>query len=198
TLETTATQPAGIQLGAVLFKDTFDNTSLWSRELSQRGTISLAGKELSIVLVEPRAYLASVRSEPDLSNYYAEITASPSLCRGQDEYGLLFHYQSQVDFYRFSLSCNGQLRLDRLVGGTAASPQPWLPSAMVPSAAPSQTKLGVWVQGETMRFYLNGELQFEAQDAYLRHGRFGVFARSAGETAVTISFSDLQVYQIEP
>jgi hypothetical protein len=152
--------------------------------------------ELTIAIVQPKTYLFSTRTEPSSSNFYVEITASPNLCVGLDEYGLLFRIRSIGDFYRYSLSCDGQVRLDRVVGGTAGSPQPWLVSASVPRGAPSSSRLGVWAVGRELRFFINDEFQFAVSDSYHGSGLFGVFARSAGENAVTISFSDLKVYQI--
>jgi hypothetical protein len=115
---------------------------------------------------------------------------------GLDEYGLLIRYNSPVDFYRFSLSCDGRTRLDKLVGGVASSPQPWLGSTSIPTAAPSFSRLGVWAVGSEMRFFINDEYQFSVKDPVLSRGMIGVFARSGGETAVTVSYSDLVVFQI--
>jgi len=102
------------------------------------------------------------------------------------------------DFYRFSLSCNGQVRLDRVVSGAAGSPQPWMASASVPPGAPSSSRLGIWAVGSELRFFINDTFQFAVTDRYHASGLIGVFARSTGENAVTISFSALRVYQVEP
>jgi hypothetical protein len=156
----------------------------------------LGQNELTIAIVEPGAYLFSTRSETTFGDFYAEITASPNLCAGLDEYGLLFRLSSIGSFYRYSLSCNGQVRLDRVVGGTAGSPQPWLVSASVPRGAPSSSRLGVWAVGRELRFFINDEFQFAVSDSYHTSGILGVFARSAGENAVTVSFSELRVYRV--
>jgi hypothetical protein len=183
-------------VGEVVFEDGFSSSSAWQLGESAKGTVALGVNELTIALVQPRAYLSSTRSEPSFGDFYAEITTSPSLCAGVDEYGLLFRARSLGDFYRFSLSCDGQVRLDRVVGGTGGSPQPWLVSASVPRGAPSSSRLGVWAVGKELRFFINNEFQFAVSDSYHGSGLLGVFARSAGENAVTVSFSDLKVYQV--
>ena len=185
-------------IGLILFEDKFTNVDHWLTGDMGKGTIALGENELSLVLTQPKGYLFSYRDEPTLDNFYAEIVASPSLCAGLDEYGLLVRYDSPVDFYRFSLSCDGQTRLDKLVNGAASSPQPWLISASVPSAAPSQSRIGVWASGSEMRFFINDEFQFSINDRMLTQGMIGVFVRSGGENAVTVSYSDLEVYQIQP
>ena len=47
-----------------------------------------------------------------------------------------------------------------------------------------------------MRFFINDEYQFSVRDPLLASGRLGVFARSAGDTAVTVNFSNLVVREI--
>jgi hypothetical protein len=195
-LEQTATVEMRPRVGNVIFEDDFSSSGAWQLGESPRGTVALGIGELTIALVEPRVYLSSTRTEPTFGNFYVEITTSPSLCSGLDEYGLLFRVRSQGDFYRYSLSCDGQVRLDRVVGGTGGSPQPWLVSASVPRGAPSSSRLGVWAVGKELRFFINDEFQFAVSDPYHSSGLLGVFARSAGDNAVTVSFSDLKVYQI--
>ena len=179
------------------FEDDFtDSSNAWLLGQNAKGTVAMGLNELTIAIIQPKAYLFSTRTEPLLGNFYAEITASPNLCSGLDEYGLLFRVRSIGDFYRYSISCDGQVRLDRVVGSTAGSPQPWLVSASVPRGAPSSTRLGVWAVGTDLRFFVNDEFQFAVSDSYHDSGNLGVFARSAGENAVSVSFSDLKVYQI--
>lgn len=183
-------------VGDLIFEDDFNSAGTWLLGESAKGTVAMGMNELTIAIIQPKAYLSSTRNEPIFGNFYAEISASPNLCAGLDEYGLLFRVRSLGDFYRYSLSCDGQIRLDRVVGGTAGSPQPWMMSASVPRGAPSSSRLGVWAVGRELRFFVNNEFQFAVSDSYHGSGSLGVFGRSAGENAVTVSFSDLRVYQI--
>ncbi|MFH1635018.1 MAG: hypothetical protein ABIG63_13565 [Chloroflexota bacterium] len=185
-------------VGDILLTDDFSTSEHWLVGEMPKGSVALGVDELTLALIQPKGYIFSFRDQPTFDDFYLEITASPNLCTGLDEYGLLLRYNSPSDFYRFSLSCNGQTRLDRIVGGGAASPQPWMPSTSVPSAAPSSSRLGVWVVGQEMHFFINDEFQFAISDRMLARGMIGVFARSAGEMAVTVSFSDLVVRAIQP
>jgi len=166
-IELTPTLEMRPGVGEVIFEDDFSASGAWGLGQNSNGTVAMGVNELTIVIVQPKTYLFSTRTEPSSSNFYVEITASPNLCAGLDEYGLLF-----------------------------GSPQPWLVSASVPRGAPSRSRLGVWAVGRELRFFINDEFQFAVSDPYHSSGLFGVFARSAGENAVTISFSDLKVYQI--
>lgn len=183
-------QPAG----ELIFQDNFSDGAAWPLARTASSSIALGVDELTLALTQPRGYLYAVRGETQLGDFSLEITASPSICRGQDEYGLLLRVSPDLEFYRFALSCDGQVRLDKYYQGKASSPQPWIYSGQVPPGAPSQSRLGVTARGREMAFYVNGEQQFSASDPSLATGSVGVFIRAAGEESVTVSFSDLRVY----
>jgi len=196
TLEITPTPDQRTGIGEVLYADDFSTGEGWPLLSSPRGNVALGLNTLALTVFEPRAAVSSVRQGVVFSNFYLEVTAQTSLCSGEDQYGILFRAASQVDFYRFALSCNGQTRLDRLVGGTASSPQPWMFTSAVPSAPSSTVRLAVWAVGREMRFFINDQFQFEISDPMIPSGGIGVFARAAGDTAVTVNFLDLVVYAI--
>lgn len=184
-------------LGEVILSDNFSEHGSWTLEQTSSGNVALGVNELTIAIAEPKAYLFSVRQEPILGDFYLELTAGPMLCQGEDQYGILLRMSSPGDFYRYSISCDGRVRLDRIVQGTATSPQPWTNSGSVLPGAPIISRLGIWAQGNEMRFFINDQYQFTVTDPLLQSGNLGVFARSMGETAVTVNFSDLIVRQIE-
>ena len=186
------------QIGSPLLEDDFSSHKGWSVSQSDVGSVAYGKDELTIAIGETNAYLFSVREEPIFTDFYLEITAEPNLCSGLDEYGVLFRVSPAIDYYRFSLSCDGQVRLDRVSGGTASSPQPWLLSGAVPPGAPSTSRLGVSAIGEEMRFFVNGQYQFTVRDPLLTSGGVGVFARSMNKKAVTVNFSNLVVSEVIP
>ncbi len=183
-------------LGNILFEDDFSDAKAWTGGQSAEGSVALGKNELTIAIAETNAYLYSVRQEPSFSNYYLEITANISLCRGLDQYGVLFRVSPAMDYYRFSLSCDGQVRLDRVINGQASSPQPWMMSGAVPPGAPSSARIGIAAQGDALSFFVNGQFQFTAHDPLLSEGGLGLFARSVNKMAVTVNFSQLAIYEI--
>jgi hypothetical protein len=182
--------------GELIFQDNFTDPTQWILGQTASTSIALGVDELTLALDNPGAYLYTLRQGIDLADYYLEITASPSICRGPDEYGLLLRVSPAEEFYRFSLTCDGQLRLDKYYAGKASSPQPLSYSGAVPPGAPSSSRLGVWASGKELRFYVNGEYQFTVNDPSITRGGLGLFIRSNGDNALTVSFSDLQVSDI--
>ncbi len=128
--------------GAPIFSDDFSKPELWALGRTAAGSAALGQSELTLVVSQPRGYLFSLRQETALNDFYLEITASPSICRGADEYGLLLRLVSLQDFLRFGLTCRGEARLDRLSGGDASSPYPPEISGAVPPGAPSTVPAG--------------------------------------------------------
>ncbi len=179
--------------GDIILQDDFSQGEGWALAQTNAASVAIGKNELTLALHQPGGYLYSMRKEPLLGDFYLEITASPNLCKDADEYGLLLRATASQEFYRFALSCDGQMRVDKYFNGTASSPQPWTPSGEVPPGAPSTSRLGVWAKGREMRFYVNDQYQFTVSDPSIPSGSLGVFVRSAGENDLTVSFSDLVI-----
>ena len=194
-----AVQPTVDQKPSVegeLLADDFTNPAQWSTGLTAAGSVAFGDKELTLAVSQPKGALLSLSKTAVPGNFYLEITVDLSLCKGGDAYGLLLRASSPVDYYRYAISCAGQLRLERLKNDELAIVQDWTPAGQIPAGSPQMLRLGVWAGGSDLRFFVNGDLQFSAQDPVFTGGSLGVFARSAGDTPVTVSFSDLRVYAL--
>ncbi len=198
TIAVTPTQELMSEIGEIIFQDEFLSSDQWTVPQTDMGQINITNGEINIIIYEPRSLLVGTLEKPDLQDFYAEITANPVLCTGRDEYGFLFRVFGRNQYYRFALSCDGEIRMDKIVGGGTFVLYPWTRSASVPVGAPSVSKLEVLAIRDEIRVFINGDPQFTIIDQELSLGSFGVFARSAGETAVTISFSDLIIREVIP
>jgi hypothetical protein len=196
TIASTPTPERTQEVGEIIFTDDFSEPEFWLLGPTSTGNISLGINEITIAIAEPGGYDYSVRKEPPLGDFHIEITTSATLCMGEDQYGLLLRMSSPGSFYRYALSCDGRVRLDKVVHGTATSPQPWLQNNSLPPGAPLPARLGVRLQGEEMLFFVNDQYQFTVKDPAIQIGNIGVFARSLGENAVTVNFSELIVRQV--
>jgi hypothetical protein len=180
--------------GALILEDDFSSGESWQLAQTAAGNIAVGKNRLNIAINQPRLLLSTLRSTPEIGEFYLEVTARPSLCSGMDEYGVILRAASEADFLRFALSCNGQLRLDRITGGTASSPQPWILSGVVPPGAPGVAQISIWATVEEIRFFVNGQYQFSWNEPALLTGKLGLFARAAADSPVSVSFSDFRLY----
>ncbi len=184
-------------LGDLLFRDSFDQPALWNTAISAFASAAVTRNRLVLSINgEGPATLASLRSEPALGDFYAEATASLSLCQGDDEFGMIFRAAPGNNYYRFTLNCRGQLRLERSRGGLMEPLQDWFLTGDAPQGAPADVRLGIWAFGNEMRFFLNGNYQLSVRDPILHTGTLGFFVFASGASPVTAAFSDLAVYQV--
>ena len=185
-------------IGNLIFEDHFEKGSDWSLAQTDSTSIALGKNEITLAIAQPKLYLYTLRQTPQLAAFYLELTAWPNLCRGEDEYGLLFRVTPQLDFYRLALTCNGQLRFDRFYQGKASVPFPKTYSGAVPPGAPSSVPIAIWASQKEITVFINDQFQFTLQESVIPAGALGLFARSVSSAAVTVNFSDLRVYEIVP
>lgn len=181
-------------LGGTFLTDDFSDPTLWDIAASSQASSEIITNGITLA-VQSDVYMISLRHDLIIDDYYAEITARPSLCRAEDSYGLLVRANGGT-YYRFALSCNGTVRADRLTNGARLNIQKPLPSGDVPPGAPGEVRIGVWAVGAEMRLFLNGRYQFSIKDPSFPIGTLGVFVNSAGDTAAVVSFSDLVLQYI--
>ena len=198
TIMVTPTQEFRSEIGEVIFEDDFDSPEDWTVPQTDRGQINVSNGEINIIINEPKTFMIGTLEKPDVGNFFAEITANPILCSGRDEYGFLFRTISRDQYYRLVVTCDGEVRMDKLVNGELYIMYPPTRSGSVPVGAPSISKLEILTMRDEIRVFINGDPQFIVYDQDLRIGSFGVYARSAGDTAVTVSFSELIVREVVP
>ena len=193
TIPPTPERKPGIE-GLVLADD-FSTAGPWNPAASEEASIEVSLNRLTIA-VQPGVTAYRVRQGVALQDFYAELTARPSLCRNTDNYGLLFRAPSNAAYYGFAVSCDGTSFAERVRLGQPYELHAPVPSADAPVGAPGEVRLGVWVSGSDMRFFLNGRYQFSISDRAYASGSVGAFAHSAGDTPVAVTFSDLSVYEV--
>lgn len=182
-------------VGTNLLTDDFSDPFDWEIAASNDASSSINDNRLTLA-VQSQIYMTSLRLDTLLTDYYAEITAQPSLCKGEDSYGMLIRANGG-SYYRFALACNGTVRAERVSNSVRLTLQQPLPSGDVPPGAPGNVRIGVWAVGREMRLFLNGRFQFSISEPSFPIGTIGVFVRSAGDTPAVVSFSDLVVQEVD-
>jgi hypothetical protein len=186
-------------LGQVIFEDDFSDPVYWTniKDSTEGGNAALLGDNLlTLAINQTPASLFSVRKDLLLGDFYAETLVSLNRCSGDDAYGMLFRSAADLYAYRFILSCNGTLRVERLRGGESLPLADWLPSGDAPSGPPAEIRLGVWAAGSEFRFFVNGRYQLSVFDTLYKSGSLGVFARAASPSGMNVGFSQLTVQAV--
>lgn len=187
----TATPDLQPGIGEISFTDDFTEPENWSElgglDYIRDGQLTLAASA--------GTHLMSLHQQINISDFHAEITVRIHLCRGADEYGLLLRAIPAM-YYRFALNCNGEARVDRVRPGERIMLQPPHSTSDAPHGGPADIKMGVWVAGREMRFFINNHYQFTVTDGSFQTGTLGVFVRASEDSPITISFSDLIVRDV--
>lgn len=181
--------------GLLLFADDFPNDAPWTTTSGPAGSAALANNHLTLVARVNRTTIFSLRSQPYLTDFFLEVTATPNLCRDGDEFGLLLRATPDFDYYRFGVSCDGRAHVDRIYRGAASAMQVWTAYPFLPSA-PAVTRLAVWADGSEIRLYANGQYLFTITDSLFYGGTLGLFVRAETDTGMSVNFTDLAVYSI--
>ena len=182
-------------LGAELLTDDFSDPFNWDVVTSNDASAVIQNNRLTLA-AQSQVYMTSLRHDLLTDDYYAEITAQPSLCKGEDSYGVLIRANGG-SYYRFALACDGTVRADRVTNSIRLALQQPLASGDVPPGAPGMVRIGIWAVGREIRLFLNGRFQFDINDPSFPIGTIGVFVRSAGDTPTVVSFSNLIMQEVD-
>jgi hypothetical protein len=182
-------------IGKQIINDIFTDQKLWDTVDSNLASATIKNKHLTLA-VEPGVSIASLRRDVTLDNFYAEITVRISLCRADDNYGIIIRSTGD-SFYRFIFSCNGLIQVERIKSSVRLLLADPVASGDVPPGAPGEVRIGIWAVGGEMRLFLNERFQFSIIEKTFPSGAFGVFVQSKGDTPVTVMFSNLKVYEVD-
>jgi hypothetical protein len=196
TFQPSATTEPFPGMGASLYTDDFSDPFDWTNartESQGSNNVLLSGNRLTLSANAAPVTLTSLRSGLILTDFYAQTSVNLNRCEGRDAYGMFFRTATEAYTYRYTLTCDGQMRVERVRGGETYPLSDWETSGDLPRGAPGQVKLGVWVAGTEMRFFLNDRYQFTVIDQVFRSGSVGYFASVRSEVGLNVSFSDLRI-----
>jgi hypothetical protein len=184
--------------GSLILQDNFSSKARWQTLQNTFGSVAFGNQELTLAIAQPKASLFSFRDQLTLNDYYLEIDSIPSLCQDSDQFGVLFRVVSAQDYYRYLMTCGGQLRLERLNNGGVSVIQDWFQAIGLMPGPTGSRRLGIWAVGSDLRLYVDGVFQFSRRDPNFPSGGIGLYARSMKDNIVTINFSNLTIWQTTP
>jgi hypothetical protein len=183
--------------GTLLAQDTFSGSALWNSVSGNSGDIIVSGEKITLAVKKEKGMLAVMRSETLPDDYYLEMTAEVRMCRGEDVIGVLFRAPNDQAGYRLMIGCDGRIALQQVIGGSPHPIVDWMNSHTLQPGLPFPIKIGILASGKTIRIFLNQVQQIEVNTDLFREGGLAVYARSIGDTPLTVNFSEIKIYQPE-
>ncbi len=170
-------------LGAPDMLDTMDIPGLhWYVRWGKDVTIKTASGKPGVLVMQvhkpgPANYW-TLSTYPPLRNAYLEATfiTGPE-CKAKDRYGLIVRAPTSLEGYLFLVSCDARYRILRWNGGLKML-KDWTPADAIHKGPNRVNRVGVWMQGDTMKLYVNRALVGEVQDDYFLEGSFGLVVGS--------------------
>ncbi|MEJ2011563.1 MAG: hypothetical protein P8X64_04980 [Anaerolineales bacterium] len=185
-------------LGPLSFYDDFSSDRGWQVKIFGSGGAGLLDGRYSLSVREPFSIVIADSPAEPMQNGYLEVVARTVLCSQDDEYGLVFRSNGQGEYYRFSLNCAGEARLSRI---TVDGEHVLIPNTPVNFVFPGllvDNRLGVLLEGETFRFFVNGSEVLSARDRVLPLGGTGLFVRTRQSGQTTALFDDFTLRPPKP
>jgi hypothetical protein len=181
-----------LRLGEPDWTDTFDDSQNWTEFDGQNSQIRIENGQLRYTVYEASASPTWTVSWPQISNFYLEaLVQMPPACSGKDRLGLIFRAPDPSQGYRYEISCDGQYRVLVFNDAGADVIVAWAGSEHL-LAGPNQiNRIGVWADGKTLSFYINGVAVAGLEHNDYRTGTFGFSITSENTQNFTGRFDDL-------
>lgn len=188
---------SGLSLGALWYADDFSQADDWTLGEDPSGATSISGGRLTLAVRQAGAFRLARSPAPPGADFFLQVTLYPELCSTGDVFGVAFRIGTNDQHYRYGLTCDGGARAFYFSPGNSASLASLETSNAIIPGPDVANRLGVAVEGDRMRFFVNDIQVLSARDAGLSQGGFGLFARAAGGRQLTVSFDDLEIWHLE-
>ncbi|MFP3854888.1 MAG: hypothetical protein ACLFWD_11410 [Anaerolineales bacterium] len=186
--------------GDVLYQSEFDTAGDWPLGRDSLGAVSLSNGGLSVVMPRPGLQRLVESPAPSANNFILDVEFRAEICQGEDEFGVAFWLTPEGNHMRFTITCQGGVRLRRVLGGER---QAWVPfmervPAVLPGA-PAENRLTVRAQGNRFQLYVNGFHILSGTETALPPGGSGLaVASSANQGQTTVIFDSFILYHLDP
>jgi len=184
-------------LGQPDWKASFIDNSYWFTFENEQTSIQVMNGALVLKSLKANNYENWSMSYPKISDFYLEMKATTGdSCRGKDRYGLIFRAPDPNQGYLFGISCNGSFRVRTWDGEEFDELVDWKGSEHILTGPNQTNRIGVWVDGEELSFYINGHRVAKLQDDTFRKGVFGAYIAAAETPGFTVSVSQVMYWEL--
>src|SRR3990172_2913490 len=141
-----------------------------------------------------------MNAHAEINNLYLEATFRTSnKCSGKDSYGIIVRSTDSGDDifdsgYIFTFSCDGMYRLYRLDNGTYINLLNWTANSEIKAGQNVTNKMGIYVEGELIKLYANGNRLAQVSDSGHDKGKWGLIIRTKETSGLEIFVEDVSYW----
>ncbi len=174
------------------WSDDFSSVSTWQAESDAAAQVSVEAGVLRVFVAVPNQ-LAWATAGRDLRDFHLTVETTQIAGPDDNEYGVLVRLQDPANFYRFSISGDGYVLVDKFVAGQMElMGATWMPAEAIRQGEASNV-LEVICRGAEMTFIVNGSEVARVRDTTFTHGDIGLYAGTFYEGGVEVQFDNLRV-----
>jgi hypothetical protein len=187
-----------LNLGSPDWRDTMDASTYWYLVDTSSTSFTMDEGRMKMTVLEPGSSDEwGLSQRPEVDDFYLQATfITGSTCADADRYGVLLRAPDPSQGYVYGFSCSGRYRLYSWDGETYRGIQEWRASSAIRAGANQTNILGVWMDGETIRLYANGQLLAEFSDDQFDSGQFGLFIGSADTNNFTVFVDEVATWDL--
>lgn len=195
-----AESSSGLNLGEPTLVDTFASTAAWYLVNTDAARFEPVAEGLRLTsLVSGGDDIWGLSAYGPLTDFYLEVEFQVGeACAGLDRYGVIVRAPDPQGGYVFGFSCDGRYRLYSWDGEHFLSLQPWTTSAAIHAGAGQANRLGIWLQGQQIRLYANGQLLAETTADTFSQGYFGLFISAAQTPGFAVTARKVSYWDLAP
>ena len=188
-----------LNLGSPDWRDPLDASTNWYLLSTEYTRFTVEDGRMQMTVLEPdHGDEWGLSSRPELENFYLQATfITGDTCADADRYGVLVRSPDPNQGYVYGFSCSGRYRIYAWDGETYRPIQEWRTTSAIKAGANQTNILGIWMVGDTIRLYANGQLLGEYSDDEFDSGRFGLFIGSPDTDNFTVYVDEVSTWDLE-
>ncbi|HOU23327.1 MAG TPA: hypothetical protein PKW05_05835 [Anaerolineae bacterium] len=178
----------------VFFSDDFGSTtSGWGSGTDDDSEWGYQDGEYRILVTKPNLVVwVKPGTEYDLADLNLSVEAHSVAGTDDNEYGVVFRYVDGDNFYKFTISSDGQYRVQMQLKNEWVTLKPWAKSSLIHQGH-STNLIRVEARGTELKFFVNGEMLTIVDDATFASGNFALVVGTFDEAGVEVRFDSLTV-----
>ncbi len=152
---------------------------------------------LRLIVDKPSDITYWIRSDyPPLSDAYIQgVFRTGDSCHHKDRYGLVVRSPNSYEGYLFVISCDGMYKIFRWNGGLLLL-HDWERTMAIHTGGRQINRVGVWMEGTSLRLFVNNTLVAEVQDDKYTEGSFGILVGADATHGFTVDVEEVAYWHL--
>ena len=181
--------------GTILYYDDFsDPRSGWENVSDSTGATKYLNGQYIIQVLEPQTFVWSSPKDKLFESVLISVLAAPIRSAGDEDFGVLCHYQDNKHFTALEISSDGYFSIWVIDGKQRYALVDWQPSLIIPTDG-SIVHLQAGCTNTKAVLGVNGEIVASVENQFPDQGGVGLIAGTWNQAGIIVAFDEFKVYK---